>query len=311
MKRFENILLVTYGSGDIRAALKRAVRLAKENQARLTLVDVVEKLSPETTTLPKGISNAELEEMATRRQHEQAERLIAPIRDQGVDINAKVLVGKPFIEIIREVLRNKNDLVIKSAPAKPKDKASLFRSTDMQLMRACPCPVWLIKPSHRKKYARILAAVDPDPSDEVKNRLNELIMDLATSLAEIERSELHVVHTWILYSEAVLKLLIGNVTKLARDTRKTHRRWLKALLEKYDLEKLKPHVHLLEGKAKELVPALARKKDVELIILGTVARSGLPELLIGNTAENVLSQVDCSVLAVKPEGFITPVELGD
>ena len=311
MKRFENILLVTYGSGDIRAALKRAVRLAKENQARLTLVDVVEKLSPETTTLPKGISNAELEEMATRRQHEQAERLIAPIRDQGVDINAKVLVGKPFIEIIREVLRNKNDLVIKSAPAKPKDKASLFRSTDMQLMRACPCPVWLIKPSHRKKYARILAAVDPDPSDEVKNRLNELIMDLATSLAKIERSELHVVHTWILYSEAVLKLLIGNVTKLARDTRKTHRRWLKALLEKYDLEKLKPHVHLLEGKAKELVPALARKKDVELIILGTVARSGLPELLIGNTAENVLSQVDCSVLAVKPEGFITPVELGD
>ena len=118
-------------------------------------------------------------------------------------------------------------------------------------------------------------------------------------------------HTWVLYSEAVLKLLIGNVTKLERDTRKTHRRWLKALLDKYDLEKLKPHVHLLEGKAKDLVPELARKKDVELIILGTVARSGLPELLIGNTAENVLSQVDCSVLTVKPEGFVTPVGLGD
>ncbi len=311
MKRFENILLVTYGSGDRRAAFKRAVRLAKENQARLTLVDVLEKLPPETTTLPKGISHAELEAKVTRQQHERSDRLVASIRDEGVDISAKVLVGKPFIEIIREVLRNKHDLVIKSAPAKTKGKASLFRSTDMQLMRACPCPVWLIKPSHRKKYARILAAVDPDPSDEEKNRLNELIMDLATSLAEIEHSELHVVHTWILYSEAVLKLLIGNVTKLARDTRKTHRRWLRALLEKYDLEKLEPHVHLLEGKAQDLVPALARKKDVELIILGTVARSGLPELLIGNTAENVLSQVDCSVLTVKPEGFVTPVRLGD
>ena len=311
MKRFENILLVTYGSGNIRAALKRAVRLAKENQARLTLVDIVEKFPRGTTILPTGISHTELEETVTRQQYELSERLIAPIRDEGVDVNAKVLVGQPVIEIIREVVCNKYDLVIKSAPAKMKDKASLFRSTDMQLMRACPCPVWLIKPSHRKKYARILAAVDPDPTDEEKNRLNNLIMDLATSLAEMERSELHVVHTYVLYSEAVLKLLIGNVTKLERDTRKTHRRWLKSLLDKYDLEKLKSRVHLLEGKAKDLVPALARKKDVELIILGTVARSGLPELLIGNTAENVLSQVDCSVLTVKPEGFITPVGLED
>ncbi len=311
MKRFENILLVTYGSGNIRAALKRAVRLAKENRARLTLVDIIEKFPHAITTLPKGISHTELEAMVTTQQHELSERLIAPIRDEGVDVNAKVLVGQPFIEIIREVVCSKHDLVIKSAPAKMKGKASLFRSTDMQLMRACPCPVWLIKPSHRKKYARILAAVDPDPIDEEKNRLNKLIMDLATSLAEMERSELHVVHTWVLYSEAILKLLIGNVSKLERDTRKTHRQWLRALLDKYDLEKLKPHVHLLEGKAKDLVPELARKKDVELIILGTVARSGLPELLIGNTAENVLRQVDCSVLTVKPEGFITPVGLED
>ncbi len=309
MKRFENILLVTYGSGDTRAALKRAVRLARENKARLTLVDVVEKLPRDTTILPEGVSHDDLEEMVTRQQHELSERLVAPVRDDVVNVSSKVLVGKPSIEIIREVLRNKHDLVIKSAPAEAEGKASLFRITDMQLMRACPCPVWLIKPSHSEKYARILAAVDPDPSDEEKNRLNELIMDLATSLAEIERSELHVVHTWILYSEAVLKLLIGNVNKLALDTRKTHRRWLRALLEKYDLENLKPHVHLLEGKAKDLVPELARKKGVELIILGTVARSGMPEFLIGNTAENVLSQVDCSVLTVKPEGFVTPIRL--
>lgn len=30
---------------------------------------------------------------------------------------------------------------------------------------------------------------------------------------------------------------------------------------------------------------------------------------IGNTAETVLAQVDCSVLSVKPEGFVTPVTL--
>ncbi len=307
MKRFKNILLVAYGAHDIRAALKRAVKLAKSNQAQLTLVDVVEKLPGDARTLLKDISPSEIEGRVTQQHLKALEKLTAPLKDGGLQISAKVLVGTPFIEIIREVLRNKHDLVMKSAYGKTGSKTVLFRSTDMELMRACPCPVWIIKPTQRQKYARILAAVDPDPSIEEKNGLNTLIMDLATWLAEAEHSELHVVHTWVLYSEAVLKVLIGNVDKLARDTRKTHRKWLKALLDKCAVAEVRPRVHLLEGKAKDLIPVLAKKKRVELIVMGTVARTGLPEFLIGNTAENVLGQVDCSVLTVKPEGFVTPI----
>lgn len=43
-------------------------------------------------------------------------------------------------------------------------------------------------------------------------------------------------------------------------------------------------------------------------IMGTVGRTGIPGFLIGNTAETVLRQVACSVLAVKPTGFVTPVQ---
>jgi len=41
--------------------------------------------------------------------------------------------------------------------------------------------------------------------------------------------------------------------------------------------------------------------------MGTVCRTGVAGLFIGNTAEKVLRQVDCSLLTVKPEGFVTPV----
>ena len=41
--------------------------------------------------------------------------------------------------------------------------------------------------------------------------------------------------------------------------------------------------------------------------MGTVARSGVPGLLIGNKAEKVLSGIDCTVLAVKPSGYVSPV----
>jgi universal stress protein E len=50
--------------------------------------------------------------------------------------------------------------------------------------------------------------------------------------------------------------------------------------------------------------------QIDLLVLGTVARGGLPGVLIGNTAERLLPEVPCSVLAVKPPDFQYPVRPG-
>ena len=52
-------------------------------------------------------------------------------------------------------------------------------------------------------------------------------------------------------------------------------------------------------------------KDIDLLVMGTVCRTGIAGFLIGNTAEEVLNQVGCSVLTLKPEGFVTPVTLDE
>ena len=80
-------------------------------------------------------------------------------------------------------------------------------------------------------------------------------------------------------------------------------------IDRFEFEESRTHVHLVEGKAKDVIPALARKKRVELIVMGTLARTGLPQRLIGHTAETVLGHADCSVLTVKPEDFVSPVAL--
>ncbi|MBE0500573.1 MAG: universal stress protein [Desulfuromonadales bacterium] len=49
------------------------------------------------------------------------------------------------------------------------------------------------------------------------------------------------------------------------------------------------------------------KRKPDIVVMGTVARTGLPGLLIGNTAEFVLARISCSILAIKPQGFNTPV----
>lgn len=312
MERFKNILLVAGGEGWEETALKRAVGLAKNNRARLTVFDVVDELPREMQMLVTSMRIEDLQELAVAERIEDLKQHIELVMTKGVRVTVKVLIGTPFLEIIREVLRNKHDLVMKTARGGSRLKEVLFGSTAMHLMRKCPCPVWVIKPAHRKKYARIMAAIDPDPIDKKRNALNTKIMELATSLAHMEGSELHVVHAWRLYGETLLsgsgRMSQSEVDKLARKTQAKHEGWIAKLLEKHAPGLPNNRVHLLKGDAERLIPALAKKKGIELIVMGTVCRTGLAGFIVGNTAENILQQIDCSVLTVKPAGFITPIK---
>ncbi|MFG0289007.1 MAG: universal stress protein, partial [Rhodopirellula sp. JB044] len=52
---------------------------------------------------------------------------------------------------------------------------------------------------------------------------------------------------------------------------------------------------------------VADEVEADLMVMGTVCRTGIAGVLIGNTAETVLSDINCSLLALKPEGFQSPV----
>jgi universal stress protein E len=41
--------------------------------------------------------------------------------------------------------------------------------------------------------------------------------------------------------------------------------------------------------------------------MGTIGRSGIPGLLIGNTSETVLQAVNSSVITLKPDDFLSPI----
>ncbi len=305
MQRFEKILFIADPIADAAPALRRAVRLARSNEGQLTIATVSKEI-------PASLSD--IAEEFLRLQEEKVQALIAEQPVQGLTIETLHLTGTPFLQIVKEVLRNKHDLIIKPTEGRGGIASMLFGSTDMHLLRKCPCPVWVIKPSKKKKYARILAAVDPDPSEKAGAELNKLILDLATSLAYRDKSELHIVHTWTMSYESTLRsgrahLPTSDVDRLVRDTRKAHKKWLEVLLGDYDLESLSVRVHLQKGEPGDVIPAVARKKRVELIVMGTVARIGIPGFFIGNTAEKTLAEVDCSVLAVKPKAFSTPIEV--
>ena len=69
------------------------------------------------------------------------------------------------------------------------------------------------------------------------------------------------------------------------------------------------NIHLLEGETVAVLKRFLDDYHVDVLVMGSIARSGIPGLLIGNMAEKVLQTVKCTVLVVKPDGFVSPVTL--
>ena len=323
MRRFKDILCVVGDVMSDRHVLERAVTLAGNNQASLTVVDVVERVTAGIGMPEGGPISADLQAALVSAHAGGLETLVDPYRKQ-IEIEIRVLAGVPFLEIIREVLRNGHDLVIKS-PDNRDWLDRLFGSEDMHLLRKCPCPVWFIKPGKRKSYRHILAAVDAGdayPEEELASRraLRWQILEMATSLALSEFAELHVAHAWEAISGSTMRDALHipeeKVIAYLEEERQVHVANLDALMREVTgdlgqdaLDYLKPQTYLVKGRARREIPALAKQIGADLIVMGTVARTGVPGFIMGNTAESILNQIDCSVLAVKPPGFTTPVTL--
>lgn len=326
MKRFKDILCVVETEQGWEPTLERAVTLAENNQAKLTVAAVIDRIPAGLGMPDAGPISADLQAAMASARTQTLDALIEPYRKR-IEIQTKLLVGVPYLEIIREVLRNGHDLVIR-APEARNWLDRLFGSDDMHLLRKCPCPVWLIKPQASGSYRRILAAVDVDenhgPAElEKRHALNLQILEMAGSLALSEFAELHVVHVWDAIGESTMRGAFmqtpeAEIVAYVEQTGSRHATSLKDIVNRVAVklgqnavDYLKPQQHLLKGMAQKEVPELAKRIEADLVVMGTVGRTGIPGFLMGNTAETILNQLDCSVLAVKPPGFVTPVTLVD
>lgn len=319
MNRFHNILYVSNPTVVQDAALARAVSLAENNQANLTVAEVVPVVTGGLAMPPGGPVSTDLQ-AALEAEHRQAlESLVASHRRRA-NVRIEVLAGHLFVEVIRAVLGDGYDLVIKPADD-PDWLERLFSSDDMHLLRKCPCPVWLTKSPEKANYGCIVAAVDFDParSDAVVQELNRHIVTLASSLALSDFAELHLVHAWDVPEVGFIRSWADHPAELETQVTENalagHRRGMDGIkqmlsghLGREAFDYLAPRFHVSRGPALHVVPDLARRLEADLVVMGTVGRTGIPGFIIGNTAEGILDQLTCSVLAVKPPGFVSPLK---
>lgn len=301
MKRFQRVL-VYLETGDCDPASGTAISdLVRRNGATLTLLSSVDESSRLGRLWP-GSDDADDD-----AENEIADRLTATAATFDVDASTDVDRGIPAISIVRRVLRGEADLVITvdgESPPSPNTR---------RLLRKCPCPVWVIRPdaaSERRAGLSVVAAVDPAPEDV---ELNLLILQLASSMVERAGGTLHVVNAWemigstsrpgrhqagrfdVTYDELMIQARSHRADALDR---------LLQRLGPYDIERT---THLVHGRPESAIPEVLDEVTADVLVMGTVARTGIRGLVIGNTAERVLTSAECSLMAVKPADFVSPI----
>lgn len=306
MGPIESILVDIDATALAHPALARATRLARASRASLTIVDVVNVPAYARRYLPADVE----EEMLTARR-QQLERVAHAVKDVATD--AKLLTGRPGTALIQEVLRSKHDLLMRShARDSTASAPKPFGAVDMELLRKCPCPVLLVRPGALGQHPRIAGAVNASTEEPAERALNVKIAELTLLLARLEDGVPMLLQTWVPFAEGKVRSHVSDEAFAAyvEDVRSRTANDLEQLARSLGERMAGVQTVHRRGEPEEVIPEYAAAADIDLVVMGTVARSGIAGLLMGNTAERVLRKLPCSVLAVKPDGFVSPVRLG-
>jgi len=301
-RRFRNVLFAPMASRGNAAALRRVAALVRRDEAALTVVGVIAEPSRLQQML-HGSDHLDAVLTASHRDlHRRLSRCVSAVSD--LEVTSIIDVGNPVLAVVMRSIAAGHDLLVVTSDSGHDDRAAIRR-----LIRKSPCPVWVIRPS-RAAEVRVLAAIDPEPDEQ---SLNRSILEIATSLADAAGGELRVVCAWELFGEATMQssaFVRVDQVEIARQrdlVARAHERAVEDLVRRHLADVDVAGVHIESGPAPQVISDVVKRYRINLVVMGTFGRTGVSGLVMGNTSEAVLDDLRCSVVAVKPPDFVSPI----
>jgi len=297
----------------------RVAERAKTWKAQVTLASSVRPVPQIGSLIAKReLSQDEIRNLEVQDRQEWLEGLAKRMREGGAPVSTRVLVGNASEAIIRAVQHEGFDYVVKAPAPDGVVGSKRLGALDMRLIRACPCPVAVVRPP-KKQSNRIVAAVELNADTTLQSALNQSILAHAALVARVQLDHVYVVHAWTLYGESILKsprvaMPQAELEALLESERKSRYDQLVATINQFrssldgtDSQMFRPELELVKGDPTEAIPRKVEELEADILVMGTASRGGIRGFLIGNLAETLLNQVDCSVLTVKPDDFVCPI----
>ncbi|OQW95131.1 MAG: hypothetical protein BWK79_03515 [Beggiatoa sp. IS2] len=307
MKAFKKILFCVDPDLTDVDLVEHVAQIAKANHALVEVLHVIGDYPENMREWWNVHHPEELQAKIVNERQNFINGIIERLKDADVEHVDSALrwskEGKVFLRIIHEVIVNHHELVIFSSRRRGKKGKMVFakmmlESPATQLFRYCPCPLWIARGQSTQPFKRVVAALNGKEGKVKCEGINTHIMETATAIAASGDSELHIIHALPIYGgygwdgSRLRPELVQYTEKLRGE-----------ICRKGSIDD--DRIHLFVGSPADVVPDFVRADD--LLVLGTTAQVGLRQLIVGGTAEKILERVDCGVLAVKPDEFVSLV----
>jgi universal stress protein E len=289
-------------------AVRKGAEVAARCGATVELVHAFASFPRAFVAAPPADLGSPLTGLSHKERKEQLERLAGPLRRRGLRVRTSVLWDTPPHEaLVRHVRESKADLLMADSHRHARVARLFLTNTDWELIRNCPCPLWLVKSPRLPRKPRVLAAVDPMHANAKPARLDDRISEAALAVARAVRGKAALFHSISfplvydiggIFGEPIpAPIPPGAQRRYELQVEKA----LNALGRRHGIRR---NACLLQyGEASYALYRAVRRGRVDLLVMGAVSRSALDRLLIGSTAERVMDAVNCDLLVIKPAGF--------
>lgn len=285
-------------------AFETCTQLAQKSKALIEILLVIEESDIPGYGLFSQTKNESVKQELFSRMQNYLDAQLKNYHD--VPVSTKIRCGVKFIEIIKESVEGNFDIIIKTRDIHHQHFASL----DLHLLRKAQTPVWILRDATPNTNNTLFAAIDLNLESTKGGRaLNDKIMDASKQLAQHLGLEINILSCWKLNGEDSLRhnpfLNIKNTDLAEMINLEANRQ--AGLMKKFLSKHGSFENFLIKGDVVSSIANFVNMSKPNALIMGTFARSGLSGYLIGNTAEDILLSINSPVIAVKPDGFVSPV----
>ncbi|MGX9416122.1 universal stress protein UspE [Vibrio sp. WJH972] len=310
MSIYTKILVVADINHDEQIALARAMQLAKQSSkiSHITLFLTIYDFSYDMTSMLSTDDREAMRRGVIKQRRLWLEKLAQPYLMENVELEVKVVWHhRPYEAILSELFSGGHDLLIKGTRKHAMLESVIFTPTDWHLLRKCPAPVLLAKHSQGPANANIIASIHVGGESDAHSTLNDKIVERVLNVSERFNAKPYLVTAYPRTPMTISIELPEFDPSAYNDAVKAHyTKSMEELRQQNDIDK--EHVIVEEGLPEEVIPEIVETLDAAMVILGTTGRSGLSAVFIGNTAEHVIDKINCDILALKPEGYISPLD---
>jgi nucleotide-binding universal stress UspA family protein len=268
-----------------RNAFARSVALARAPGAHLTLVHVTSDALPgKVAAVHEAYAQEVLQDLAAKARADGARQ----VETVGVR-------GRDYETLIAEARKTHADLIVIGTHRPSNLVQDMLGTTSDRVLRLGGLPVLLVRSKPEGDYRSILVAVDFSPAS--RRALSQAIRWFPAARI-----------TAVTAYGTARRSLLGDDAEVREAAAETRRLALKGFLDevgealgpqsKAALANVVPRVD--RGWPEDVIMACAEETQPDLIVVGTHARGGLQQAVLGSVAQWVLTEARCDVLAVPP-----------